>query len=254
MSVLPKIALPTSKFTLPDSGEVVGLRPMTGQEFEILLVAKESKEVLDQIDAIYQMLDAVTVLPEDFDSKQLSPMDFDFLFTKLIITSYGKKTIDSAYRCRTPGKEGKPCDNVISVTVDLENDVDFELGDFELKTEFDLMQYKLVIDKPNTAHILNTQKDVFDSVKSHINKLIDTTTGQEWKFKGKTPDVPSSEADSFVRNSVPSTVIQDIASNIKSYPRMSYTGTVKCKKCGTVHNVRLNGFLDFFGFASPNTK
>ena len=255
MSVLPKIALPTSKFTLPDSKEVVGLRPMTGQEFEILLIAKESKEATDQIDAIYQMLDAVTVTPADFDSKKLSPMDFDFLFTKLIITSYGKKTVDTAYKCRTPmGDEGKPCGNVLTVSVDLENDIDFELGEFELKTEFDLLQYKIIIDKPNTEHILNTKKDVFDSVKSHINKLVDTTTGQEWKFKGNTPDVPANEADEFVRNSVPSTVIQEIASNIKSYPRMTYTGKIKCKKCGTVHTVHLNGFLDFFGFASPNTK
>jgi hypothetical protein len=250
---LPKIALPTAKYTLPDAGYDVKMRPMVGQEFEIMLMAKESDDIEDHINAVYDMIDAVVTHPADFKSSTLSPLDFDFVFTKLIVTSYARSNIDTAFKCKTKDSEGKTCGEVLNISVNLTDEVSFENGEFEFKSEYDLAQYKLVVDKPSTRHILKTKMDVFEAVAVNVSKLVDTTTGQEWNFKGSTPDVTSDERDEFIRGSVPSTIIREIAENIQKSPRMTYESSIKCKSCGTTHKIKLNGFTDFFGYASPHT-
>lgn len=251
---LPKIALPTSKYTLPELGKQISIRPMTGQEFEILLVAKESPNSTDHVDAVYEILDAVvSVKDSDFDSRELSPLDFDFLFTQLIITSYAKNNVDVVYKCNAK-HEGKQCGNELRLGINLNEDIDFTPTASETNTEYDILQYKLIVGKPKSSAIINSNASPFDLVKSVLVKLLDTAANTEWNFSGNVVDVSEKEKDEFVRSSIPSTVIQQIVTDIRSCSRMQFNGQIKCRKCGTTHKVKLNGFQDFFGFASPATK
>lgn len=250
---LPKIALPTSKIVLPDSKHELKVRPMVGQEFEIMLLAKESEDVDQQISAIYELLDSVVVTPEDFKSSELSPIDFDYIFTQLIVTSYARSNVDTAFKCKQKLEDGKTCNNTINVSIDLNNDVTFTPNDKPFKSDYELGQYRIIIDRPNTSHILKPNTSVFDAVATNISKLVDTSSGQEWNFKGTSPDVTVEDRDKFIKTSIPSMVIKEIAENIQDSPRMEYASTVKCRKCGTVHNIKLRGFIDFFGYASPHT-
>lgn len=260
MKQLPKIALPTTRETLPDSGQRFKMRPLTGQEFEILLAAKESKDEDNIIDSTFDVLDSIIIDPPKFDSRNLTPLDFDFTFSKMMISSYGKSNIDIDYLCRNPvtkkskdGEVEKECGNRITLNIDLEKDVTYEALD-KNDNEIDIDGvYKVILGDINATHILHSEKSMFDLAAHTIDRLVDTRTEEEWKFQGPDRDVDEKAALVFAKTSLSSTALKKIGDYFRSYGRMEYQGKIKCKKCGKVHDIKLKGFMDFFTSPSDAT-
>lgn len=255
---LPNIAVPSNRETLPEAGTKIKIRPMVGQEFEILLAAKESTDEETILESTFDVLDSIVVEPPNFDSRSLSSLDFDFVFTKLMILSSGKSTHDLDYLCKNKvehesnGSKGKvQCKGNIRVSIDLEKDVIYEKPDDSVSREVDVDgRYKIILSDVKASDIVRDGTNMFDRTANAIERLVDTKTNEEWKFKGMTPDVSPDEALEFTKKSLSSTALKEIAKYFRSAGNMAYESKHKCPKCGHDHDIKLRGFVDFFTSAS----
>lgn len=103
---LPKLDLPHFPITIPSTGVKTQIRPFTVKEEKILLIAKESNDRDQMIDAIIQIVNNCLV---DVDSSSLSTFDLDYVLIQL---------------------RGKSVNNVIEFTIvdpDTEEQVDMEV-------------------------------------------------------------------------------------------------------------------------------
>lgn len=86
---LPKLDLPISEIELPASKRKIKIRPFTVKEEKILLIASQSGEVNDVVNAIVQIVN--NCLVDDIDVYSLSLVDLQYIFIQLRIVSVGNK-------------------------------------------------------------------------------------------------------------------------------------------------------------------
>ena len=101
---LPKLnTAPKYELTVPSTGEKVRFRPFLVKEQKILLIAYESKDRKNIIQAI---LDTIDSCVEELDVKKLTTFDVDFIFTNIRSKSVGEKiTVNmNCKSCSTPNE------------------------------------------------------------------------------------------------------------------------------------------------------
>ena len=77
---LPKINVPKYKMKLPSDGRTVNFRPFLVKEEKILLLATETGEQQDLIDAITNIIKECTDIK---DVDKLSTFDIEFVFLQI---------------------------------------------------------------------------------------------------------------------------------------------------------------------------
>lgn len=77
---LPKIKHPLFDLTIPSTGKKVKFRPFTVKEEKILLIAQESKDIKDAIQAIKQIINNCVM---NVDVDQLAIFDIEYIFVML---------------------------------------------------------------------------------------------------------------------------------------------------------------------------
>ena len=87
---LPKIDVPIFKATLPTTQQEISLRPFTVKEEKILLIADETKDATDIVDAIKQVVRNCII--DDTDPSSISMIDLQYLFLQLRSKSIGNIT------------------------------------------------------------------------------------------------------------------------------------------------------------------
>lgn len=79
---LPKITTPVFDVTIPSSKKKIKVRPMLVKEEKILLIARESGDQGDILNAIKQVVNNC-IMDDDFDINKLCIFDLEFLFIRL---------------------------------------------------------------------------------------------------------------------------------------------------------------------------
>jgi hypothetical protein len=79
---LPKINTPMFDFVIPSTKKKIKIRPMLVKEEKILLMAKESKENGDILNAIKQVVNNC-IIDSDIDIDKLPIFDLEYLFIKI---------------------------------------------------------------------------------------------------------------------------------------------------------------------------
>lgn len=79
---LPKLNQPTFTTSIPSSKKTVRFRPMLWKEEKILLLAKESGEDKDILDAVKQVVNNC-VVDQDFDVEKIKVFDLEWLFIQI---------------------------------------------------------------------------------------------------------------------------------------------------------------------------
>ena len=79
---LPKINTPMFDFVIPSTKKKIKIRPMLVKEEKILLIAKESKENGDILNAIKQVVNNC-IIDSDIDIDKLPIFDLEYLFIKI---------------------------------------------------------------------------------------------------------------------------------------------------------------------------
>jgi len=80
---LPKISYPTFDLEVPSLKKKFKFRPFVVKEEKLLLMAQQSGDILDIMNAIKQIVNNCAVGPTPFDINKLTTFDIEYLFVKL---------------------------------------------------------------------------------------------------------------------------------------------------------------------------
>ena len=227
---------PQYRMTIPSSGEEINFRPFLVKEQKVLLMAQESQDPKQIMNAL---LTSISNCTQGINVSNLTTFDADYMFSQIRSKSVGESaTIVS------PCKE---CEHENTVNIKLEEikiDVDPKSKmTIELTPEITLkMKYPSyndfihtgVLDDNNTATeiLLNTIIACMESIMTEDDNLLVVDESKE-------------EIEEFL-NSLTSEQFDKITSFVSSIPKMYYKEEYQCSNCGTDNVLELEGLSDFF--------
>ena len=232
---LPKLnATPTHELTIPSSGQKVSYRPYLVKEEKILLLAFESQ---DEKQAMQAMVDTIIAcVNEKLNPKTFTSFDVEYMFTQIRSKSVGETTkINVA--CSECGTNNEQTINLAELKVEVPeiNNV-IELTD-NISVELKYPSFE--------AFIKNYGKDQTETEFSYmvINNCIDAVISGETRISAD--EVSLKDIKEFVE-SMNSKQFQSVADYIQSMPTLEKTVEFECTNCSHKNNTTLRGISDFF--------
>ena len=240
---LPKFSdNPIYNMNIPSTNQMVKFRPFLVKEQKVLLIALESQDEKQILEAILNCIQSC--VQGKLNIKFLTTFDIEYMFLKIRSKSVGEKT-DLLIPCVS-------CDEKCEVKVDLES---IEINDIERELELIKIndEYSLKLRYPRYAEVMNkvtstTEKNLVSQIYILIRTCLDSlmTAEERILFDDETPE----EVESFL-DSLPGEVFEKIMKFSQSIPALFHDIEYDCQSCNH-HNVRsLEGLTDFFQYASP---
>ena len=244
---LPSLDTYAFPVTVPSTNKTISMRPFLVREEKLLLMAQESGDVDQQIEAVAQVIKNCT---NGVIDPQTAPyFDVEYLLLQLRIRSVGEMATP-VYRCNNQVEDDAVCGHETTVQVDLStitvNNLETNAKQFEVSLSD---RYTLHLRYPTiyTIHKLsqsltgsNKYTLAMDSVADTFDLLTDKETNTVYKFSDYTYD----EKIQFLESLNTDTYAQctDFMINMPSlYTTVNYT----CAKCGFAHELKLERLTDF---------
>jgi hypothetical protein len=233
---LPKINTPTYTMTVPSTGEQVSYRPYLVKEEKILMMAMETQDQRQMLQAIKQLISACTSGSVDVD--KLTTFDIEYVFTKLRAKSVGEVA-----RVEAPCES---CEGKNEVEVNLDSDVQITGAtdrDMNIPLTGDV---GLIMKFPNVNDVmdnLNTEADEFDQLLAVMVACIDSVYqgDQFFDIKGQSKQ----EIDEFI-GSLSNDQFTKIREFFDEMPQTTAHLKFKCQSCGADNDIELKGLVNFF--------
>ncbi len=227
--------LKTNKYTttIPSTGQKIEYRPFLVKEEKILLVAQQTENQKEIIQAIKDIITACTF--EKVDIAKLTTYDIEYLFVKLRI-----KSIDqfASVMVKCPH-----CGEKTEVEIDLEK-VSVVYPEKELDPNIQLNEDGVGVKlKPLTLDDTSEISEDSQDFNKVIALCIDSIYDSEKVYSKK--EVTTQELNDFI-DSFSRKNIQDIEKFITSQPSVEYSEKHACVMCGKEFEVKLSGLQDFF--------
>jgi hypothetical protein len=244
--MLPKIDIPIYELKVPSTGKKIKYRPYLVKEEMILMMAAESQEPSDIINATKQIVNNCIVDPESFDVESLATFDLDYIFCALRSKSVSDE-IEVVVECNHKGEDGEPCGHSQKAKINLNN-------------------LKVVRPEGSKTHKILLGKDFgvelkFPNFKTieKVNKL-DSAVDKEMKIiegcissifdKDQVYSLESGESTPTEIRQWVETLTTDQFAKIKKFventPYLELEVNTKCEKCGFKHIIKKRNILDFF--------
>ena len=235
---LPKLEVPIYELTVPSTDEKIKYRPFLIKEEKILLIAMESGESEDVIQAVKQIVSECT-----FNKLKLGNMpmfDVEYLFLQIRSKSVGEVS-KLKILCRDDGE------TYANVEVDL-TEIEVQVSDdhtnkIELTDEMGVIMRYPTIDSFSTAGISDiTADNMLDVIVTCIDKIYDKKGEEVYDSK----DSSKKELMDFVEG-MNTTQFQDVQAFFDSMTKLRHEITVVNPKTKVENKVALSGLNDFFG-------
>ena len=235
---LPKLDVPIYEMTVPSTDEKIKYRPFLIKEEKILLIAMESGENEDVIQAVKQIVSECT-----FNVLKLGDMpmfDVEYIFLQIRSKSVGEVS-KLKILCQDDGK------TYANVEVDL-TEIEVQVNDdhtnkIELTDEMGVMMKYPTIDSFSVAGISDiTAENMLDVIVACIDKIYDKKGEEVYDSK----DSSKKELMDFVEG-MNTTQFQDVQAFFDSMPKLRHEITVVNPKTKVKNVVALSGLNDFFG-------
>ena len=234
---LPKINAPTYELEVPSTDEKLKYRPFLVKEEKILLIAMESGENKDIINAVKEIVMACT-----FNKLKLGEMpmfDVEYIFLNIRAKSVGEV---SKLKLICPDDKK----TTVGVNINL-NDIQVQADEkhtnkIELSDEMGIIMKYPSIDSFSKTGITDiTASNMLDVIITCMLQIYDK--GGEEVFEAK--DSTKKELIEFIEQ-LNTKQFQDIQNFFDTMPKLKHTIKVKNPKTKKESNIILNGLSDFF--------
>ena len=234
---LPKINVPTYELVVPSTDEKIKYRPFLVKEEKILLIAMESGEADDMLQAVKDIVNECT-----FNKLKIGNMpmfDVEYIFLQIRAKSVGEVS-KLRVLCQDDGK------TYADVEIDL-NEIDVQVDDdhtnkIELTDEMGVIMKYPTIDSFSADGIGDiTASNMLDVVTTCIAQIYDK--GGEEVYDSK--DSTKKELVEFIEQ-LNTKQFAKVQSFFDTMPSLKHTITVKNPKTKVENEVTLTGLNDFF--------
>lgn len=234
---LPKINnTPKYSINIPSTGKQVRFRPYLVKEEKVLMMAMESQDQNQILNAIADTI--IACVEEPLSRNALTSFDVEYMFIQIRSKSVGE-TIDLEVEC----KECKS-KNPIKVKLDkIKVDVPKVNNNIKITEEI-----SVTMKWPSFSTLINLDASEDDGkMSTQIFKIIlscihSVNTEDE---KIILADEPYSEQMDFIE-SLDSLQFNKIKNYVQSIPKLQHDVSFDCKGCGTHNERKLEGIIDFF--------
>jgi len=235
---LPSVETPRYELTLPSTDKVVQFRPFLVKEEKVLLVAMESNNNTEIINATKEILNACTY--EKLEIEKLPIFDIEYIFLQIRAKSVGEI---AKFKMLCPDDKS----TYTNVEVDLTK-VNVQVDDTHTNN--------IVIDENRKLGVvfnyptLEMTKAGFNIDETDINTLFDImTTSIDHIYEGEkvypAKDSTKEELKTFLE-SLPQKTFEKIKTFFETMPQLRHTIEVENPKTKVKSTIDLKGIRDFF--------
>jgi hypothetical protein len=235
---LPSVETPRYELTLPSTDKVVQFRPFLVREEKVLLVAMESNNNTEIINATKEILNACTY--EKLEIEKLPIFDIEYIFLQIRAKSVGEV---AKFKMLCPDDKS----TYTNVEVDLTK-VNVQVDDEHTNN--------IVIDENRKLGVvfnyptLEMTKAGFNIDETDINTLFDImTTSIDHIYEGEkvypAKDSTKEELKTFLE-SLPQKTFEKIKTFFETMPQLRHTIEVENPKTKVKSTIDLKGIRDFF--------
>lgn len=231
---LPKINSPTFELKLPSSGQTIKFRPFLVKEEKILLVAQQSGELKDILNAVVQI--ATNCIYDDIDVEKLPLFDIEYIFINL-----RSKSVSNISEVMINDPDDG---NQYKIEIDLDKVV-IERPEKEISNKIDLgdgigvvMRYPSITYMNSIGSAINDADTAINIIMACVDKVYDTDNVYEASEYSK------EELNDFIL-SLSSKQFQNIQEFFNNQPKVTQKITYK-RKDGKEKELVLEGLNDFF--------
>ena len=228
--------VPRYELTVPSTQEVVKYRPFLVKEQKVLMIAYESQEPKQIIDA---MLGCIENCVNDLKVKDLATFDVDYIFTQIRSKSVGE-TSKIVVKCKSCEADNEVIVNLSEIgrnikypetLIPLTETVNIQM---RYPTYFDLMENEIMFtENPSVTDIL------FENLYTCLHSV--KTEEENITIK----DEPKEEIINFINN-MTNEQLEKLQSFVQDLPSLKEQVKFKCKECESDEKIELQGLQDFF--------
>ena len=233
---LPKLNVPKYKLKLPSDGRNVNFRPFLVKEEKLLLLATETGEQSDIVDAIKNIILECTDIT---NVDKLSTFDIEYLFLQIRTKSVGE-TVEVNVTCTDDGETEVP----ISIPLD-EIKVVKTRGhkkDIKLSDEIAITMGYPSLDTFVSANFGEGGNEV-DQMFEMAATCVETIADQQQVYECR--DVPKAELVEWF-NELNTKQFQMIQKFFETMPKLKHTVMVTNPNTGVENEIVLEGLASFF--------
>ena len=235
MSTLPKLnATPKYELKIPSTQQTVKFRPYLVKEEKILLLAFESKDEKQSMEAMVETIDAC--IQDTIDTSKLTTFDVEYMFTQIRSKSVGEKS-KVGLVCSECGETTPNEIDVSTVKVDIP-DIDSKIQlTKDITIEMCYPSFQVFIDNFKTG--ISESDFSFMVIRNCISAV---QTGEE---RIDMSDVPEQEIEEFI-DSLDTNQFKSLSEFIKNMPTLEKVVEFTCEHCNHENKTTLRGIKDFF--------
>ena len=236
---LPKLNTPTYELEVPSTDEKIKYRPFLVKEEKILLMAMESKDNAQIINAVKDIVSSCT-----FDKLKVAslPMfDVEYIFLNIRAKSVGEV---SKLKILCPDDQKTYADVEVDLTeVQVQVDSDNHTNKIELTDNMGMiMTYPTIDSFTDTGIQAVTADNMLDVISSCILQIYEENGEKVYNAKDQT----KKELTEFVEQ-MNTSQFKKMQAFFDTMPKLKHTIKVKNPKTKKSNDVTLTGLNDFFG-------
>ena len=235
---LPKLTTPTYELEIPSTDEKIKYRPFLVKEEKILMMALETKNESDIVQAVKDIVSSCTFNKVNLDAMPM--FDVEYVFLNIRAKSVGEVSSFNVL-CPDDGKTYAKCEvNLTDVKVQVEDDHTnkIELGNGTGM----IMQYPTINSFAETGIKTITAENMLEVISSCILQIYE----EEGKKVYDPKDQTKKELTEFIEQ-LNTNQFKDVQNFFNTMPRLKHVVKVKNPKTKKESEITLTGLNDFFG-------
>lgn len=224
-----KLDLPTYRAIVPSTQKEVNISPLKVKDEKLLLIAGESKDEKQLIDAMKKVI-ANNVHGEEIEN--LTSYDVEYLFLRIRSISVGETTT-LQFKC-------SECETANEIKLDLTSVRVINLDKFENKIKL-TPNLMFQMDAPNLDKYVGITNDV-DGLTKFLASNVTKVFHNEEVY-----DVGPDEIEDVVSimNELTSDQFQNIQKYVDTIPKLSHKVNYTCTHCGHENETTIEGLVNF---------